>query len=209
LEVGCGTGDLLDEACRRAGADHATGIGIDLSEHLVARAAERFPQYEFRVADGEQLPFDSQSFDLVFIATVLVHSGAPENILREAARVVKPGGIVAALDQDFETATLYPGQKDLTRRVLNAANDFWENGWIGRRLPSLFRGAGMRYIGVDCFVRIDRTLDAGFFRRIRDWIIESGFPESEAKAWYEELCANATRDEFIFTRNFFSVTGTK
>jgi len=209
LEVGCGTGDVLDEACRRAGTEHAKGVGIDLSNHLVSHAENRFPNYVFQTADGRKLPFDGPTFDLVFIATVLVHTDAPEEVLNEAVRVTKPGGMIAVLDQDFETATLYPGQKDLTRRVLNAANDFWANGWIGRKLPSLFHRAGLRDIDVGCFVRIDRSFDAGFFQRIRDWIVQGGFPEHEAKAWYDELCTASAVDEFIFTRNFFSVTGKK
>lgn len=206
LEVGCGTGHILDYACQQSGA---VGTGVDRSVFLAERAAARFPAYAISHADGRELPFENDRFDLAFISTVLVHAAEPERIVREMARVVRPGGVVALLDQDFETAVLYPGDRALTRRVLNAASDFWEDGWIGRRLPSLLRCAGLKIRDVDATVRVDRRFDEGFFRRIRDWVVEKGFPAADADAWLEALRVGGTEPDYIFSRNFYCAIGLK
>lgn len=207
LEVGCGTGHLLDYVCQKSGAK---GSGVDLSAYLAERTAERFPQYDISSADGRSLPFENNSFDLVYIATVLVHADEPEQIVREMARVVRPGGMVALLDQDFETAVLYPASSPtLTRRVLNAASDFWQDGWIGRRLPSLLENAGLTITEVDATVRVDRTFDEGFFVRIRDWIVEKGFPPADADAWLDDLRVHGRGSDYLFSRNFYYAFGVK
>jgi ubiquinone/menaquinone biosynthesis C-methylase UbiE len=45
-------------------------------------------------ATGEDLPFDDHHFDIVYSTNVLEHTADPAQVLREAIRVVKPGGIV-------------------------------------------------------------------------------------------------------------------
>jgi ubiquinone/menaquinone biosynthesis C-methylase UbiE len=45
-------------------------------------------------ATGENLPFDDDHFDIVYSSNVLEHTAEPAKVLREAIRVVKPGGIV-------------------------------------------------------------------------------------------------------------------
>jgi ubiquinone/menaquinone biosynthesis C-methylase UbiE len=206
LEVGCGTGHVLHRCYEALARRPARTVGVDLSRFLVERAAERFPAYEFHVADGGALPFDSGSFDLVYASTVLVHTTDPGGIVREMARVAKPGGKVAVLDQDFETATLYPGDRERTRKILTALTDFWASGWIGRQLPALMTAASLTDIAVDARVRIDRELDQDFFRRIRDWVIEHGVSRQWANAWYDDLVA-ARPGEFFFSRNFYVAEG--
>jgi ubiquinone/menaquinone biosynthesis C-methylase UbiE len=206
LEVGCGTGHLLQRLCELAPTRPARVAGVDLSEHLAKNAQQRFPSFRISAQDGRNLQFEPNAFDLTYASTVLVHAPQPDEIVREMARVTRPGGVVAVLDQDFETATLHPGNRGLIRRVLNAATDFWENGWIGRELPAYFQDAGLVDIHVEARVRVDRRFDPGFFARIRDWLIGSGFPKADASAWYSAL-ADAKPGEFFFSRNFYCVTG--
>jgi SAM-dependent methyltransferase len=208
LEVGCGTGHLLDGLAGRLGGPGQVRVaGVDRSEYLATRAAERFSGYDIRAADGGALPFEDASFDLAYVATVLVHAADPAAVLAEMRRVVRPGGFVAVLDQDFETAVLYPGERERTRRVLSAATDFWQDGWVGRRLPTLLRRTGLDVVDVQSHVRIDRTFDRPFFVRIRDWVVEAGFPAADADRWLAELERGTADDEFLFTRNFYAAIG--
>lgn len=209
LEIGSGTGHLLNVCDSKLTSSKAEFFGVDLSEYLVNNATKRFPTYNFATANGSDLPYPAENFDLVYSATVLGHVPQPLDILKEMVRVTKKGGKIAVLDQDFETAVLYPGDKELTRSVLNAAADYWCDGWIGRHLPTMLKNEGLTDIKVEAFVRIDRNFEPSFFSRIRDWVIEYGLPEEKAHLWFEQLCENADKVEFLFTRNFYAVTGIK
>jgi ubiquinone/menaquinone biosynthesis C-methylase UbiE len=210
LDVGCGTGHLLAACDRSLNATVTPSFyGVDLSQYLITNASQRFPSYQFEVADATHLPYPDETFDLVYVAAVLAHVPSGIDILKEMLRVTKVGGTIAVLDQDFETAVLYPGDKQLTRSVLNAATDYWSDGWMGRKLPSMFKHLGLTNIIVDARVRIDRHFDQPFFERIRNWIVEAGFPSEQAERWFSELCQQASVDEFLFTRNWYTVAGIK
>jgi SAM-dependent methyltransferase len=92
LEIGCGMGtDLLQFA--RGGA---RCVGIDLTPRSVEITRHRFALYvadgAFMIADGEQLPFASDSFDVVYSNGVLHHTPDTAGAIREVHRVLRPGG---------------------------------------------------------------------------------------------------------------------
>ncbi len=92
LEVGVGMGaDYLEWL--KAGA-HATGV--DLSSGSLERARQRCELAGFRPdlqhADAEHLPFPDNTFDVVYSYGVMHHSPDTARCLREAWRVLKPGG---------------------------------------------------------------------------------------------------------------------
>ena len=86
LEIGCGTGARSP----RLRALGWTPVGVDLSAGMLARARGRLPAAR---ADAERLPIADASVDAV--ASVLVHTDMPgyPAVLREAARVLRPGGV--------------------------------------------------------------------------------------------------------------------
>jgi SAM-dependent methyltransferase len=92
LEVGCGMGtDLLQFA--RGGA---RCVGIDLTPRSVEITRHRFALYgldgTFMISDGEQLPFRSESFDVVYSNGVLHHTPDTAGAIRELHRVLRTGG---------------------------------------------------------------------------------------------------------------------
>jgi SAM-dependent methyltransferase len=84
LEVGCGTGAVLAEVVRRGiGTSH---IGIDMAdphEHMDKSAHN----LDLRQYNGSRLPFEDNSFDLVFASHVLEHVPDPRGFLKEVSRV--------------------------------------------------------------------------------------------------------------------------
>jgi 23S rRNA (guanine745-N1)-methyltransferase len=86
LDAGCGTAFHLQ---RLAGSEHS-GTGIDVSKDAAAYAAKRYPKFSFAVADiWRDWPVRDASADLVLSIF------APKNF-KEAARVLRPGGVLAA-----------------------------------------------------------------------------------------------------------------
>ena len=92
LDVGCGSGLALVLAGRRG----ASLNGIDISAGLLGIARERCPEADLREGDMEQLPFASDEFDAVVGINAFQFAGDPMHALREAGRVVRPGGRVVA-----------------------------------------------------------------------------------------------------------------
>ncbi|TFG61065.1 MAG: class I SAM-dependent methyltransferase [Deltaproteobacteria bacterium] len=84
LEIGCGTGTLLD-ALRPA-----RGLGVDVSPKMVGIAAAKFPTLTFRVADAER--FDpGETFDFVIVPDVVEHLSDPQAMFRSARKACHPG----------------------------------------------------------------------------------------------------------------------
>jgi ubiquinone/menaquinone biosynthesis C-methylase UbiE len=79
LDVGCGTGVLLDAV------QPAHGVGVDLSPAMVRLARERFPRLQFRVGDAEALE-EGEAFDWVMMVDVLEHLGDPRSALASVRR---------------------------------------------------------------------------------------------------------------------------
>ncbi len=96
LDVGAGPGDLA-AAAADLGADT---VGMDVAPSMVRRAALAHPAIPFRVGSFEQIPAGEGVFDAVVGNFVLNHVGRPELALREAARVLRPGGWLALSSWD-------------------------------------------------------------------------------------------------------------
>ena len=92
LDVGCGSGYAAAMAARLG----ARMTGIDITPELIAIARERVPDGDFRVGGMDELPFDNACFDAVVGFNAFQFADDPARAVAEAARVVTPGGLVAA-----------------------------------------------------------------------------------------------------------------
>jgi SAM-dependent methyltransferase len=106
LDVGCGAGSVA-KAVKHERPDLEV-FGCDLSESALALALAEPQGVHFRQATAERLPFGDGEFDLVWIFDVLEHVEEPEQVLREVARVLKPGGrFHIVLPLEGQPRTLY------------------------------------------------------------------------------------------------------
>lgn len=97
LDVGCNTGILLIPLLER-GVDV---VGVDIDREDVEKVKEklkvkRFPLNRAQIADARELPFSTNSFDIVLLSDILEHVGDPKSVAKEAQRVVKRGGLIYA-----------------------------------------------------------------------------------------------------------------
>ena len=94
LEVGCGIGTDLVRFARGG----AKVTGVDLSQTAIDLARKNFAlnnlsAEELRVANGEQLPYPDEAFDVVYGHGVIQYTADAAQLIRECQRVLKPGGI--------------------------------------------------------------------------------------------------------------------
>ncbi|WP_245435803.1 class I SAM-dependent methyltransferase [Mesorhizobium tamadayense] len=103
LDVGCGTGTQAISAWRRVQPGGSV-VGVDISEKMLAAARRKASQagldIAFHHADAAALPFEDGRFDVVTFTTVLhmVPEARRSLCLREAARILPPGGRLLLVD---------------------------------------------------------------------------------------------------------------
>src|SRR5215472_16785840 len=78
-------------------------IAVDSSAKMIEFAREQarrsdLKNVDYRLGDMEEVPIDDESVDLVFFSQSLHHALHPERALKEAFRILRPGGRVAVLD---------------------------------------------------------------------------------------------------------------
>jgi 2-polyprenyl-3-methyl-5-hydroxy-6-metoxy-1,4-benzoquinol methylase len=98
LDLGCGAGDVSMLAAELVGAS-GTVVGIDRSQDVIAVARERARKAELGHIDFEAVSVeafsDPEPFDAVIGRYVLIHQADPAALIRAAARLVRPRGVVA------------------------------------------------------------------------------------------------------------------
>jgi SAM-dependent methyltransferase len=99
LDVACGPGASTRRLLRYYAADKV--IGINISEVQLAAARERAPGCAFLLMDAAQLAFPDNQFDAVMCVEAAFHFNTRERFLREALRVLKPGGTLVLTDMLF------------------------------------------------------------------------------------------------------------
>jgi SAM-dependent methyltransferase len=192
IDLGCGPSGILDLLAERVGPDgHVVGLDVEPANVLLARqlVAERgLANVELFEGDAHRTGFPSASFDLVHTRTLLINIPDPVTVVAEMVRLARPGGWVAALEPDGAHSVCYPpvAAWDRLTEIFHRAQDVNNaDTTIGRRLPELFRQAGLVEIGVEAKADIypaghsRRTLRADLVRSMRPKILAAGIASEE------------------------------
>lgn len=180
LDLGCGTGEATVRlADLFPGA--AEVVGIDVGPEILAvargRHADRAPRLRFEAGDGFALAYPEGFFDLVACRHVTQLLPGPERLLAELIRVLRPGGWLHVLSEDYGMLH-FPvrGGVDPDRlwheSVVPYTDATGTDARIGRRTLPLLRRLGLRDVRIDYLTidteRAPREALAGVFAAWRD-----------------------------------------
>jgi SAM-dependent methyltransferase len=153
LDVGAGLGQLTRDLARAAGRP---ALAVERSAEQRARG-EALAQadgeaglLEWRAGDALDLPLREEEwggFDLGHARFILEHVPAPERVVAQLARAVRPGGRVVLTDDDHSLLRLHPEPPGLLAVWDAFIRTYDRNGndpFVGRRLPALLAQAGLR-----------------------------------------------------------------
>jgi SAM-dependent methyltransferase len=142
LDVGCGTGAFSRLIADRAAP--AVISGLDPSAPQLAFARQRLPSGEFREGNAMALPYPDSAFDVAAMALVIAFVPMPAKGVEEMARVVRPGGTIAAYMWDYGGAVppdpvpalaqalgaTYPRPPNIAVAETGALRALWENAGL-------------------------------------------------------------------------------
>jgi SAM-dependent methyltransferase len=188
LDVGSGAGTIT---CDLAGlvaevvAIEPTEAALELTRQEVARRGAS--KVNCRTADVHRLPFPDDSFDVAHAHQVLQHLSDPVTALREMARVVRPGGYVAARDSDYGGFLWHPDSAALDRWLalyLKLARRAGGEPEAGRWFPAWAAAAGLGEVLITssnwCYTTAEDR--GGWAGAWADRVVASSFAERALEA---------------------------
>jgi ubiquinone/menaquinone biosynthesis C-methylase UbiE len=188
IDIGCGPLGVLDLLSTMVGRN-GRAIGLDNEPRMIAHARRTIAEWdlanvELVLADAADTGIEAGSLDLAHERLVLINHPAPQNIVGEMTRIVRPGGWVAIEEVDTCSWICEPAHPAWTE-LLDALNGAWcaagQDPFIGRRLPALLREAGLTDVGLDADARVwqaghpYQTLPLKFVSIFRERIVAGGF----------------------------------
>ena len=222
LSVGCGPGVFLREIAEMH--PEIEVVGVDISSRRVRDANERLrglPNARANVGDALALPFEANSFDLVFCRFLLEYLPDKALAVREMTRVCTPGGKILLQDLDGQLVWHFPEDAELhktTERVVDhlAATGF--DPFVGRKLFSLCLSASLSDVNVqlDPYHLYAGTIDEKQFSHwqmkleiARPQLMEVLGSEEAARSYSERFLNYLQNPDTLTYSCLFTVTGTK
>jgi SAM-dependent methyltransferase len=150
LEIGAGVGAVLAVLGQEFPGVRLTGVDIEPKQLEYARGHLKRAGVEATLvqADALALPFEDESFDHVWMMWFLEHLADPITVLREAGRVLVPGGRITAIEVDYSTCRAEPSTPAFEALIQAMVRGMAAAGWsdAGTRLPGWLREAGFREV---------------------------------------------------------------
>ena len=142
LDVGCGTGSLVQAVADKTGRSRV--VGIDPAEPFIEYARSRFsdPRISFERGSAFELPHEDASFDACLSLLVLMLIPTPEKAVREMSRVTRPGGTVAACTSAAGGSV----SRTLWEEAVDSAANVERQGYFNRKgqLAELWQATGLK-----------------------------------------------------------------
>jgi ubiquinone/menaquinone biosynthesis C-methylase UbiE len=211
IDVGCGLGTAATEMAVIVG-DEGTVLGVDASDAMVTAATQRHAasRATFEQGDALDLAVGDATVDVYRAERLYQHLDDPAAAMGEAARVLRPGGRLVLIDQDWDALLFDGADRGLTRSVLRSFSDSIVEGWIGRRFHALLIDAGFAGVEVEAETVVSTDWEeygmvAGLVARTAAADPNVGPDASEA--WLRDQEARAKAGRWVMTMTHFLASG--
>ena len=156
IDLGCGPAGIIELLCDRVGPTGQV-VGLDVDPVVLSRARELASGQGLgcvRIIEGDarRTGLPSSSFDVVHARTLLVNVPDPAAFVAEMTRLARPGGWVASMEPDLPGLLCHPPLPAWDRLTEISVAAFQADGAdlrVGRRVPGLFRQAGLTGVGAE------------------------------------------------------------
>ncbi|MER7519588.1 methyltransferase domain-containing protein [Streptomyces sp. NPDC126499] len=207
VDVGCGTGRAVSELAARG----VRAEGVDIDAEALALARARHPGPAFRHADAYELPFADGTLDGYRADKVYHGLDDPARAAAEAYRVLRTGGRIVLVGQDWDTLVLDSDAPELTRRLVHARADRVPSPRAARAYRALLLDAGFTdvtaEVSTDVFTGPDMLpLVTGLAEAAR---ASGDVGAAEARDWLADQRRRAETDRFFLALPLFLAAGTR
>lgn len=227
LEAGCGVGAQTVTLAKNSPG--ASFVSVDIEEGSLAEARRRVTAAglaNVRLEQGDLflLPYESGSFDHVFVCFVLEHLARPVEALSRLKRVLKERGTMTVIEGDHGSVFFHPDSEAAHRAIrcqVELQRRAGGNAMIGRTLHPLLREAGFRSVHVSPrMVYVDSSRPEwveGFTKKtftamiegVREAAIEAGIEEPRVFDQGVQALHRAAEADGVFCYTFFKAVGIK
>ncbi len=215
LDLGCGNGDdlnLLDEMFPNRKFEL---YGVDKIE-CTTPLTVRYIKHDLNLV----LPFESQSFDLIYSHNLLECIKDKNAHLREIYRLLKPAGQVVCSHTDWDSQLIDGENKDLMRKVVRAYSEWKQpwmdeiDSWLGRRLHGIFNNSGLFKGDVKSYNVINTSFSEGNYcfntiKSFEELVKNNLITKEEFDEFYAGILTYEEQNKFFYSVTTFIYYGIK
>lgn len=225
LDLGSGPGYATADLAQLVGTEgHVSAVDVSrrfltsLEQLIAARGLHNVSWHE---ADAAALPHESATLDGAFARWVLCFTPDAPAVVREVARVLRPGGRFAILDYaNYEALSMAPPSEAIDHVVRATGQSVRQRGGsfgIGRELPSMLYEAGFEVEHIEPMVRVARPSSAlwhwptSFFRNYLPTLVSLGLITEHERDAFVRVWDERSRDPaaYLITPTMVGIVGVK
>ena len=176
LDIGCGPGYLCESMAQIVGRTGAV-VGIDISTDLIAvcNRQKAFTWISYAIGDATELSQADASFDVVVCTQVAEYVPNVDRLLKEAFRVLKPGGRTIFVATDWDAVVWHSENPERMASVMRSWEAHCAHPHLPRSMACKLVNAGFRLEGASIFPIISNlmmiaTAREGLAKGIRDYV---------------------------------------
>ena len=216
LDIGCGPGYLCESMAQRVGPDGAV-VGIDVSTDLitVCNRQKASEWISYAIGNATELDQPDASFDAVVCTQVAEYVPDVDRVLKEAFRVLKPGGRTIFVATDWDAVVWHSDDRARMASVMRSWEAHCAHPRLPRSMASRLINAGFDLDGASVFPILnlrydDDSYSRGLARGIRDFVSRTNdVAADDLNAWHSEFERLAGAGQYFFSTNRYIFRASK